>query len=116
MAIFQYVILVSAKPGKLAEFEHWYDNEHLRDVCNVPGVRSAKRYRLLNTYTAEYAVEAAPWNSLAIYELDTDDPLALALKIKSLAGTAAMSMTSAIDKDSMVKIIGEFTGQYPPAK
>jgi len=116
MAIFQYVILLSATPGGLEEFERWYDNEHLRDVCNVPGVKSAKRMRLLSTLSAEYAEEAPPWNSLAIYELDTDDPVALALKIKSLAGTPAMSMSPTVDKNSMVKILGEFTGQYPPVK
>ena len=63
MAIFQYIILVSAAPGRLEEFETWYDNEHLRDVVAVPGVKSAKRFRLLNSLSAEYAVEAPPWNS-----------------------------------------------------
>ena len=46
MATHHYVVLTSAKPGRLEEFEHWYDNQHLHDLMAVPEVKSAKRYRL----------------------------------------------------------------------
>jgi hypothetical protein len=115
MAIYQYIIMVSAAPGRLEEFERWYDNEHLRDVVAVPGVRSAKRYRLLSELGAEYEVERPRWNSLSIYELETDDPVSLARHIRSLAGTAAMPMSDAVTKVGMLKMVGEFVTAYPHA-
>ena len=48
MPVFHYIVLTQAQPGRLEEFEKWYDNQHLKDVVAVPGVRSAKRYRLIN--------------------------------------------------------------------
>jgi hypothetical protein len=113
MAIYQYIIMMSAAPGRLEEFEHWYDNQHLRDVVAVPGVRSARRYRLLSELGAEYDVLQPRWNSLAIYELDTDDPVLLARHIRSLAGSAAMPMSDAVTKVGMLKMVGEFVGAHP---
>jgi hypothetical protein len=113
MAIYQYIIMISAAPGELEEFERWYDNQHLPDVVAVPGVRSAKRYRLLSELGADYDVAKARWDSLSIYELETDDPVALARHIRSLAGTAAMPMSAAVSKDGMLKMLGEYVSSHP---
>jgi hypothetical protein len=114
MAIHQYIIMISAVPGREAEFDAWYDNVHLRDVVNVPGVKSAKRYRLLQELGPDYDVEKPRWNSLAIYELDTEDPVALARHIRSLAGTPAMSMSESVNKTGMLKMLGQFSAATPP--
>src|SRR5262249_2875700 len=83
MPIFHYAVLTDAKPGRLDEFEEWYDQQHLKDVVAVPGVRSAKRYRLISKITEQ--VERAPWCSLAIYEIDADDPVEATRKLSALA-------------------------------
>lgn len=44
-------------------FHAWYDEEHLPLLASVPGVRSARRYRI------EQA-EPAGWDFIALYELD----------------------------------------------
>jgi hypothetical protein len=76
------------------------------DVVNVPGVKSAKRFKLLNAVENHEAVEA-PWHSLALYEFETDDPLALAKELSTMAGSSKMPMTDSID-DVRIKIIGTF--------
>jgi hypothetical protein len=106
MATYYYVVLTSAKPGQLEEFHRWYDEQHIPDVVNVPGVKSAKRFKLLNAVENHEAVEA-PWHSLALYEFETDDPLALAKELSTMAGSSKMPMTDSID-DVRIKIIGTF--------
>jgi hypothetical protein len=110
MPIHHYVVLTSAKPGQLEEFERWYDNQHLHDLMALPEIKSAKRYRLNAAVTD--TVGAAPWNSLAIYEIEADDPLPVVRKISALAGSAAMPMTDAIS-DSRLRIIGELVNTLP---
>ena len=109
MPIFHYVVLTEAKPGRLAEFEEWYDNRHLQDVVAVPGVRSARRYRLISEITDQ--VERAPWSSLAIYEVDAGDPVAATRKFSELARTPAMPVSDALVWDTRLKIIGELVSE-----
>jgi len=106
MATYYYVVLTSAKPGRQDDFHAWYDNQHMPDVKNVPGVKGARRYKLLNAVENHEAVDS-PWDSLAVYEFDTDDPLALAKSLSTMAGSDAMPMTDSID-DVRIKIIGTF--------
>lgn len=108
MAIFHYVVLTSAKPGRMADFEQWYDNQHLQDVVAVPEIVSAKRYRLLNSITD--GVEPAPWSSLAIYVMDTDDPEGLARKLSAMAGSEAMVVSDSL-ADDRLKIVAQLVAE-----
>lgn len=56
-------VLTRVDPAIRPEFHAWYDEEHLPLLASVPGVRSARRYQI---------VEAQPpgWDFMAIYELD----------------------------------------------
>ena len=108
MAVYHYVVLTSAKAGRLEDFEHWYDTQHLQDVVKVPEIKSAKRYRLTGSLTDK--LEPAPWSSLAIYVMETDDPVAVAQKLSAMAGTSAMTMTDSLD-DERLKIIAQLVDE-----
>jgi hypothetical protein len=43
------VASMTPDPGSEAEFNDWYDNEHLPSLCAVPGVISGRRYRATDT-------------------------------------------------------------------
>src|SRR5262249_12652381 len=114
MPIFHYVVLTDAKPGRLDEFEEWYDGQHLKDAVAVPEIRSAKRYRakrdrLINKISDQ--VEPAPWCSLAIYEIDADDPVEVTRKLSAMANTAAMPLSDALVWDTRLKIMGQLVGE-----
>jgi len=109
MPIFHYVVLTDAKPGRLDEFEAWYDRQHLKDAVAVPEIRSAKRYRLISKITEQ--VEPAPWCSLAIYEIDADDPLEVTRKLSAMAHTDAMPISDSLVWDTRLKIIGELVSE-----
>lgn len=55
------VIFAGVGPADAADFNLWYDREHLADRVDVPGFRTARRY-------AAEGVARWPW--LAIYDVD----------------------------------------------
>jgi hypothetical protein len=60
------VALSNAAEGRDEEFNDWYDNVHIPDVCSIKGVLDATRYEV------ESDDPAAPQRYLTIYELDRE--------------------------------------------
>jgi hypothetical protein len=102
MAVYQYMVLVSAVAGREAEFDAWYDGRHLADVAQVPGVTQARRFPIVS-------IEASgnpAWRSLAIYELRTEgDPNEILAEIKRRSGTEAMPLPDCVDKRGLVQVV-----------
>jgi len=60
-----------------ADYNQWYDDVHMREVLALPGVKSARRFKLADTqlmpgddavgrrYLALYEVEVDSWQALA---------------------------------------------------
>jgi hypothetical protein len=70
MAVFSDVVTADRD----AEFNDWYANTHVPDVCAIPGVNSARRFKIAGVQSA-FGGEIAGGNRyLAIYEIETDDP------------------------------------------
>jgi hypothetical protein len=56
-----YVETRPSAPEREADYNHWYDTVHLRDVCSVEGFVSARRYAPVDgegPYVAMYEIEA----------------------------------------------------------
>jgi hypothetical protein len=68
----KYTLLVetSARPDRDAEFNDWYDNTHIPDVLQVPGIVAAERFVLHGSFIGDEPVN----RYLALYEMETDDP------------------------------------------
>jgi len=115
MAKYQYVVLTKATPGKEDEFHEWYDAQHLPDCVNVPGVVSARRYRLLNA-VGPNGPEDFEFCSLAIYEMETDDPVEVGRQMSAMAGSPAMPLTDALDRAASVKVVAVAAGQASGGK
>jgi hypothetical protein len=99
MAKYTFVVLTNPTAGKDAEFNEWYNGQHIPDVLNVPGFVCAQRFRLANTQMG--GESSSPYKYLALYEIETDD-LAGALKdLRARAGTADMVMSDALDTNNV---------------
>jgi hypothetical protein len=107
MARYQYVILSQSVAGEQEKFERWYDEVHLADVVKVPGVVSARRFRIKSQVVE--GIEAPAWCSLAIYEMETDDPEKVKRTIYKLSGSEAMPLSDALSMDGMIQLIVEPT-------
>ncbi|NBW06662.1 MAG: hypothetical protein EBR82_01390 [Caulobacteraceae bacterium] len=108
MATYHYLVLTKAVEGQEQAFADWYDDQHIPDCLRVAGVTGAKRYKILNQVlspTETTPTQASSFDSLAIYEFETDDPTALAFHLLSIAGTEAMPLSPAFDRTGTVKFM-----------
>ena len=53
-------------PDDETTYNRWYDDIHVPDLEAIPGVVSAKRYKVERS-------NRAPWPYVAAYEIETDD-------------------------------------------
>jgi hypothetical protein len=58
-------------PARETEFDEWYDNVHLAEVCGTPGIVSARRFRASSVQRPGLVGELPKY--LTMYEFDTDD-------------------------------------------
>ena len=98
----KYTFLAFTNPvaGKEDEYNAWYDEHHLKDVINVPGFVSARRFRLAATQF-EFNTVTPAYRYLALYEIDTHDIEGTLAEIVKRAGTADMVMIDAIDMGTL---------------
>jgi hypothetical protein len=91
------VFVVYSEPTTLEqedEYNDWYDNTHLRQVCETPGFTGASRY-----YLQGDAAPAGLPPYLAIYEIEADDPEGSVKEMMGRVGTGKIEMTNAIKLD-----------------
>jgi hypothetical protein len=95
MAKYTFVVMTNATSGKDAEFNEWYNKQHIPDVLTVPGFVRAQRFRLADARMGGDTNK--PHRYLALYEIETDDLPRTLKELASRAGTADMVMSDSID-------------------
>ena len=94
----EYVYAVFSNPSSPEDedaFNDWYDRIHLNDALNVPGFKTAQRYKM----PGELA-EDAMWRYLTIYTIESDDVAATMAELMSRVGTDVMVIPPTIDRDN----------------
>lgn len=79
------------------EYHKWYANTHIPQLCEIPGIVSARRFTLAGAGFGE-ADPSIP-KHLAIYELDADDLDAVMQEIMTRSGDGRMEISEAISMD-----------------
>jgi hypothetical protein len=80
------------------EYNTWYDDVHLGEVCQIPGITGAKRYSLS-------PVQLDPPSSLgddgylALYEIETDDVAQVAKELTARSIDGRFRMSDALRSD-----------------
>lgn len=105
MPRYQFVVLTRSRPGMEAEFDDWYDNQHMDDCRSVPGIISAVRHRLLRDRAA--ALAAPVFDSMAIYEFEANEPEEFVAEFRALADTPDMLLSHALDRTATTTFIAE---------
>ena len=93
MAHYTYVVLTNPVSGREAEYNDWYDNQHLADVLNAPGFVAARRFRIADRN------DNAPHRYLALYEIESDDVQRTLAGLFARAGTPDMVLSDAMDQN-----------------
>ena len=104
MGRYVYVVMTNPVEGRDAEYNAWYDEIHLKDVCAFPGFVGARRFRIVEG--------EAKTRYLAIYELETDDPQRDLAALTAAAGSERMRMTDALDLPKATTALYEQISAY----
>jgi hypothetical protein len=86
-------VMTSPAEGKEADFERWYDGQHVPDVRRVPGVLTAQRFRLSDV---QHKQPPFPQKYFAFYDVETDDLEEFSNEILRRVGTSDMPMTDSL--------------------
>lgn len=113
MAKYTFVVLTNATEGKDAEFNEWYNKQHIPDVLNIPGIVAAQRFKLA---PAQMGDPNKPHRYLALYEIETDDLAGVLKDMQSRGGTADMVMSDSIDLKRVAAYIFEPAAEKVLAK
>jgi hypothetical protein len=100
-ARFRYVGVSNAVAGRDAEYNTWYNNQHLGDVLSVPGFVGAQRFRSVHLGNAP----APAWNYLAVYALN--QPQAALAEEQARVGRQEMPVSDALDRSNVVMSLFE---------
>ena len=94
MPKYTFVVLTNPVPGKEAEYNEWYNKQHLPDVLNIPGIVCAQRFALAD---GQPQVEEKTHKYLALYEIETDDLPGVFKELAARRDTSEMVMSESID-------------------
>ena len=90
---YRLVVYSNRADGREDEYNDWYTNIHLPEVCAVPGVKSATRIKL--------TAPMGPWGSAfryaAIYEVDAEDPTTVVKEIGRRVAGGEMRMSDSMN-------------------
>jgi hypothetical protein len=85
-----------ADPTREAEYNDWYDNIHCAEVCDIPGIVSAKRFKLSD---ANQGLPEGTHGYAAIYEVEADDLVEVSKELGRRAGDGRMQMNTSLGRD-----------------
>ena len=107
-------MLTRAVPGREEEFHDWYERQHLADCTLVPGIKSVKRLKTL--YRVGRRSEGSPvldkpYDSVALYEIEADDPLAVARELSARSGSELMPYSDSVDSPATLMMMAESGGE-----
>lgn len=93
-----YTTLVfnAAQPGQDAEFNRWYDEEHLPDVLAVPGFVSGQRFRR-SPVQLRREVPPSP-EYLVVFTIVTDDLPAVYAELRRRSQSGETRMSPSVDR------------------
>ena len=109
MARYQYVVLTSPAEGQDNEYNEWYSNTHLGEILQIPGFKSAKRYKVAARSTP---LNPPPKQSyLALYEMETDDPEATLGELRRRSAAGLLKSTTSMDRTVTSSILYELIAE-----
>ena len=96
MVRFSFVVHTNPVEGREQEYNDWYSNQHLKDLLAIPGVISARRFKLSGTQIQDVA---QTYQYLAIYDIEADDVSSFIKEIMLRTENGAIAVSTAMSSD-----------------
>jgi hypothetical protein len=108
MLRYQYVVMTSPVPGQEDAYNEWYTNTHLKEVLEIPGFKTGRRYRLHQS--AKAPVTSEP-RYMAVYEIESDDIKATLGEMRRRGTAGELSVNPALDRSKTVITLYELIAE-----
>lgn len=94
----KYVMVVqsNAIEGRDDDYNNWYDSIHYQDICDIPGVKSGRRFE-----ATPIAMGPPGQPYLSIFEIETDNPAAVMAELGQRSADGRMRQSDALDHTSL---------------
>ena len=96
MQEFTLVVYSNPAEGKEAEYNDWYNNQHLADVVSVPGYISARRCKL-SAFKLDDVTPDPDYRYVAFYTIHSEDPQAALDDLRTRVETGVIGLSEAMD-------------------
>ena len=97
------VLSQPADPSREDEYNEWYDNVHIPEVCDIPGFVGARRFKVSDA--GPLPVDPAAPAYLAIYELDSENPAATCQELTVRSADGRMHMSDVLSMEPLPSAI-----------
>ena len=111
MPRYKMIALTRPQPGRDDEFNEWYQNVHLVELCTMPGVTGAQRYKLAAPLQG---YDERPY--LAVYDIECDDIRQTLGAIGAASASGQMTPCDAADSANSYTVVFEEFGERVVAK
>lgn len=106
MPRYKMIALTRPVEGREDDFNAWYQNVHLVELCAMPGVTGAQRYKLAAPLQG---YDERPY--LAIYDIECDDIRTTLGAIGAASASGKMTQSDAADSASAYTVVFEEFGE-----
>ena len=97
MARFCLVVYTKPVEGREQEYNDWYSNQHLNDLLAIPGVLSARRFKLSGTQMPNKQPSNYPY--LAIYDIEAESVTDFINEMEVRGADGRMPISAALSMD-----------------
>lgn len=104
-----FVVLTNPVEGMEDEYNRWYTDEHLPDLLDIPGFKTAQRFEL--TEVQRLKDFEHPYKYFALYEIETADLQATCDLMGKHAAEGLMRTTPSIAHARIGSIYSAITGR-----
>jgi len=111
MRRFKLVVFSEGREGQDAEYNRWYNEQHLDDVCALEGFTAAQRFKLHSVSMGKSLNDY-----MAIYDVETDDPDWVIENLFAHQDTDAMPIATAFNMDNPTVMLYEELTEVVKAK
>lgn len=90
-------------PGRDREFNDWYDTTHLREMCEIPGIVSGRRFALSSAQMMP--PDGTQHEYVAIYEFDTDNVQRMVDDLRQRMTNGTIQMSDVVQLDPLPSVV-----------
>jgi hypothetical protein len=90
-------------PSREREFNEWYQTTHVPELCEIPGIVSARRFALSKAQL--FPSDGTQHESAAIYEIDTDDVQGVIDELGTRMASGTIHMSDVVEMDPLPSVV-----------